>query len=112
MTPRQAEMLKRIAHTPRTAESFTGSDADSLLHEHAERYLLELQAEGYVYQDGAKWHATEDGRRYFAEQPAAAQSRLWGPWSTSSRYVPPKSEPARGAACMAAYRLPSRGVRT
>lgn len=111
MNLRQAQMLRAILHTPRTAKFFThGGEISPHV---AECYLQAMEDDGLIEApsraDGA-YKVTAEGRAFLSALPEIAPSRYYGNASTKERYVSEMREPARGAGSMVAYSLKSLGL--
>ena len=114
----EVDMLRRIAIDPRTAHSMTHvkgvadvSLAPGVIHSYLHRLTDLGLIEKPLRHDG-KYAITDAGREYLTSLPQITPSTLIANASMKEPYRSEFRAPARGAGCMRAYSLPSRGIGT
>jgi hypothetical protein len=112
LNDRELSILRCLAVAPRTQDSFTFGP-DPLSKNAVRAYFARLVDLGFAApppRQDASYTITEAGLAFLAAGPEIVQSRIWGSASTKEPYVSEISkEPARGAAAMVAFGLPSLG---
>jgi DNA-binding PadR family transcriptional regulator len=88
MNPRQLDILRAVAHSPRTLRSFT----NGICHVHPNvvvNDLAALEEKGLVEQTSIeRYSITHAGQQHLKSLPGPTPPKTWGPLSTTGNYEP------------------------
>jgi hypothetical protein len=96
----KSDMLKKIAHSPRTQRDFTDGDvASTTSSPHIWGYLVALVNDGLIFLGpDDHYHITPKGLEHLNRKPEMVLPRTWCAASTQGNYVPKAWTPARAGA--------------